>query len=246
MAEFLVTGSSGQVGRPAAAALRARGADVLGLSRRGGPGAVAADLLTGQGVDEALKSCGTVLHLAAGNNKRDLRLIGNLTAAAKRAGVGHVVLISIVGCDRIPLGFYRDRATIEQLALASGVPVTIQRTTQFHSLIDQLFSVQKFLPVVLGPRWRFQPIAVEEVVTRLVELAVGAPQGRADDIGGPAQHSMRELHAAWKQATRSRRPGLIVRPPGKLSAAYDAGPNLVPGPAYGQRTFEQYLREKYR
>lgn len=245
MSKLLVTGSTGQLGRPTTAALRAAGVDVLGLSRSGGAGAVASDLLTRRGLDEAVQGVDTIVHLASTNGRRDVEMARNLTASARRARVAHLVVISIVGIDETPLRFYRDRIEIEQIALASGVPLTIQRATQFHSLIDRIFGVQK-LPMIFVPRWRVQPIAVEDVARRLAELAVGAPQGRVDDISGPAQHSMRDLHTFWKQATGSRRPAVMVHFPGRLFAAYDAGANLVPGPGYGTKTFESYLQEKYR
>lgn len=244
MTKFLVTGSTGQIGRPAAEALRATGAEVVGLTRRGGPGAVAADLVSGQGLDRALAGVDTVVHLAAGNNKGDLPMMRNLTTAAKEAGIKHLVMISIVGCDRVPLTFYRQRVELEEIALASGVPLTIQRATQFHSLVEQVFTSQKFLPVVFGPAWPFQPIAMEEVGARMAEVAMGAPQGRAEDIGGPVRQSVRELHAIWKRVTGSRRPGVIFKPPGKVSAAFAAGYHLAPGSSYGRQTFEQYLHAR--
>lgn len=244
MTKFLVTGSTGQIGRPAAEALRAGGAEVVGLTRRGGPDAVAADLVTGEGLAKAMKGVDTVVHLAAGNNKRDLPMMRNLTAAAKAAGVGHLVMVSIVGCDRVPLAFYRQKVELEKIALASGVPLTIQRATQFHSLVEQVFTSQKFLPVVLGPDWPFQPIAMAEVGARMAEVAMGAPQGRAEDIGGPLRQTVRELHAIWKRETGSRRPGVIFRMPGKMSKAFSSGYHLAPGSSYGKQTFEQYLQSR--
>ncbi|MEV6285826.1 NAD(P)H-binding protein [Kribbella sp. NPDC051770] len=246
MTKFLVTGSTGQVGGPAAAALRAGGADVVGLTRSGGPEAVAADLVTGEGLTKALTGIDTVVHLAAGNDKRDLPMLRNLTAAAKAAGVGHLVMISIVGCDLVPLAFYRQKVELEGIALASGVPLTIQRATQFHTLIDQVFSVQKFSPAIFAPAWRFQPIAPEEVGARMAELAMGAPQVRAEDIGGPHVESVRELHAEWKEATGSRRPAVIFRMPGKMSAGFTAGVHLAPASSFGKQTFAEYLAKKYR
>lgn len=247
MAEILVTGSTGQLGRPTAAALRAAGHAVRGLNRSGGDGAVSADLATGRGLEAACRDIATVVHLATANGAGDIGMARNLTRAARAAGVGHLVLVSIVGIDRIPLGFYRDRLRIEELARDSGVPLTVQRATQFHSLVDRLFAAQRMLPVVLVPRhWRFQPIAVEDVAVRLAALAEGGPQGRVDDIGGPAVRSLPELYAAWRGATGGRRPALGVPIPGRLGAAFAAGRNLVPGAPYGTRDFESYLAEKYR
>jgi uncharacterized protein YbjT (DUF2867 family) len=246
MTKILVTGSTGQLGAPTTAALRAAGYDVRGLTRAGGEGAVAGDIVTGQGLDDALRGIDTVVHLATTNGARDVVMAKNLTAAAQRMGVSHFVLISIVGIERIPLGFYRDRVVIEDIVMSSGLPFTIQRATQFHSFIDTMFSAQKFLPLLVVPRWTYQPIDIGEVASRLAELAQGAPRGRVDDIGGPAQRSMRDLHAAWKKATGSKRGVMVVHLPGALFAAYDAGVNLVPGAPEGRGTFEAYLEEKYR
>ncbi|MBJ8338775.1 SDR family oxidoreductase [Antrihabitans sp. YC3-6] len=243
---FLVTGSTGQLGKPTLAALTAAGHDARGLTRRGGADAVAADLLTGHGVDEALVGIDTVVHLATTNGKKDLLIAEHLAAAAVRAKVTHLVVVSIVGIDEIPLSFYKQRVRIEEIMHASGIPLTLQRATQFHSLVDSMFSSQRFLPVVVAPAIRLQPIAVEEVGAKLAELAVGPPLGRVPDIGGPTQRTMKDLHGAWRAATGGKRPAVGLRLPGKLFAAYDAGVNLVEGPTYGRSTFEAYLADKYR
>jgi len=245
MTGYLVTGATGQLGRPTAAALGGGGHDVRGLTSSGSEGTVAANLVTGEGLDAALDGVGTVVHLATTNGRRDLVMARNLARAARRAGTGHLVTVSIVGVDRIPLSFYRDRLRIEEILADSGIPLTLQRATQFHSFVAGLFAVQRFVPAVVAPAWRFQPVAVEEVAARLAELAVGEPRGRVPDIGGPRQRDIRDLHAAWRRASGDRRPLLPVRLPGKLFAAYDAGADLVPGEPFGRRAFEDYLRERY-
>lgn len=242
---ILVTGSTGSLGSPTVAALRAAGHDVRGLTRSGRDGSVVGNLYTGAGVADALRGVDTVVHCAQTPGKQDLELASNLTAAARRAGVRHLVLISIVGIESIPIGYYKQRVAIERIAESSGVPLTIQRATQFHSLLDRIFSAQRYSPVVLAPRWRFQPVAAEEVAGRLAELAVGDPQGRVPDIGGPERLGMRDLLASWKAATGTRRPGLTMRLPGKLFASFDAGANLVAGEPFGRQTFAQYVAAKY-
>jgi uncharacterized protein YbjT (DUF2867 family) len=242
---ILVTGSTGTLGTPTLAALRAAGHDVRGLTRSGRNGSVVGDLFTGAGVAEGFRGIDTVVHCAQSRGKNDVKIAENLMAAAASAGVGHLVLISIVDIDRIPMPYYRQRLDIERVAKASSVPLTIQRATQFHTLIDQLYRAQKYSPVLLAPGWRLQPIAVEEVAARLAELAAAAPQGRVPDIGGPQQWTMRDLLNAWKKATGSRRPGMNVRLPGKMFAAYDAGAGLVPGEPFGRVTFDDYLAQKY-
>lgn len=242
---YLVTGSTGQLGTPTTAALRAAGLDVRGVTRTGGGDGFAADLVSGHGLESAVTGIDTVIHLATTNGKKDLLIARNLAAAAGRAQVSHLVLISIVGAADIPLGFYQDRAKVEQIFVDSAIPVTIQRATQFHSFVDTLFSAQRCSPVVVVPAFRFQPIAVTEVADRLAKLAVGRPLGRVPDIGGPAAATAAHWHHAWKVATRSRRPTLPLRLPGKLFAAYDAGAALVDGAPFGHVTFESYLAHKY-
>ena len=158
----------------------------------------------------------------------------------------HIVYISIVGVDRIPLGYYRQKLESERLLESSGVPHTILRATQFHELVVGVFTVQRFLPVVFAPAISFQPIAAADVAARLVELAAGDPAGRVPDIGGPEQLSALELARQWADAASVRRRIVPVSLPGTTFAAYAAGHHLVPGPAFGTTTFAEFLAEKYR
>lgn len=241
MATILVTGATGTLGVPTVDRLRAAGHDVRALSRRRAPGLVTGDLLTGSGVDQAVAGVDTVVHLATGLRRKDAVLARTLLDAAGRARVGHLVLVSIVGIDSIPLGYYRDKVEIERLVAGSGVPHTILRATQFHRLVEQLFAVQRRLPVLLAPSFDVQPIAPSEVADRLVELAAGAPAGRVPDIGGPAVRPLPELAAAWAARRGLRRRVVPVRLPGRVFDGYRAGHNLVPGPPYGRITFEECL-----
>ena len=245
----VVTGATGHLGRPTMAALRAAGQDVVGLTSSGGPGLVQVNLLeedsAANGLLAALAGADTVVHAATTNGRHDVRMAENLVAAASAARIRHLVLISIVGIERIPIGFYRDRVRIEEIALGSGVPLTILRATQFHSFVDGVFSAQRFSPVILTPSVRLQPIAVEDVAARLAELAMEEPAGRAHDIGGPAVRTGRDLQSAWRAATGSHRPALPLRFPGRLGAAYAAGAALVPGVPFGVSTFEDYLARRY-
>jgi uncharacterized protein YbjT (DUF2867 family) len=176
---------------------------------------------------------------AAGHDVRALsrRRGPGLTAA----GVRHLVLISIVGIDDIPLAYYRDKVVIERLVRESGLPYSVLRATQFHSFVESMFTAQRRSPVVVAPRLPLQPIAVDEVADRLVELTGSAPTGRVADIGGPEQHGLADLARLWARATGTRRPVVPLSLPGKLFAAYRAGSALVPGPAYGRQTFAEHL-----
>lgn len=245
MTTYLVTGATGRIGVPTTNRLRQAGHDVKALSRRAGDGMVTGDLRTGVGIAEAMGGVDTVIHLATTNGAGDIEVARNLVSAAAEAHVEHIVLLSIVGIDKIPFGFYRQRLEIEAITAAGPVPLTIQRATQFHPFVEQMFLAQRLSPVLLCPSISFQPIATDEVAARLVDLAAGDPMGLVDDIGGPERRTARDLLAEWKQVTGRRRPDLPVRLPGKTFTAFRNGENLVPGTPFGLETFSQYLTAKY-
>jgi len=245
MGTTLVTGGTGDLGRPTVEQLRAAGHQVQVLSRKSAPGLVAGDLSTGKGIREAIEGADTVLHLATGRGRGDLQLTKNLIEAIGSVGIAHLILISIVGIDQIPLGFYRAKLEIERLVSASSIPNTILRSTQFFNLLDDVFTVQKWLPVLFAPSLKLQPIAVEDVAGRLTEIAASAPSGRVPDIGGPQQLTVPELARAWKRVQGTHRPVVPLRLPGKIFRAYASGAALVDGPAYGRTIFDDFLAARF-
>ncbi|MFC5138200.1 SDR family oxidoreductase [Actinomycetospora rhizophila] len=233
----LVTGGTGTLGRALVPLLD----EPRVLSRRDGPGRAVADLDTGEGLDAALAGITTVLHLA-GRPKGDAASTGRVVAAARRAGVGHLVHISIVGADRIPLGYYREKVRSEELVAGSGLPWTILRATQFHDLLATLFATTAragVLPVLAGAS--FQPVDVADVAARLAALAAGPPRGRVPDLGGPEVRTMADLARTWARATGRRRPVVPLRLPGAVARGFRSGANLAPDHADGVGTFEQFL-----
>ncbi|GAA5037355.1 uncharacterized protein YbjT (DUF2867 family) [Thermocatellispora tengchongensis] len=246
---ILVTGGTGTLGRHVVPKLVEAGATVRVLARkpRGQHGTVIADLAKGPGLDEAVSGATTVVHLASDPRAKGADLMGTrrLLGAARRAGVRHLVYISIVGVDRHPYSYYRAKREAELLIEDSGVPYTILRTTQFHDLV--LFAAQALtrLPVAPVPAgWRFQPVDAAEVGERLAALATAAPAGRVPDMGGPEILSARDLVLAYLEATGRRRPLVSVPVPGAVSAAFRNGVNLAPAHADGRRTFREFLAAK--
>jgi uncharacterized protein YbjT (DUF2867 family) len=255
MDSILVTGGSGTLGRPTIARLRASGHPLRILSRSGASDSVGghvergdlvkADLVTGEGVTAALEGVGTVIHLATTGGKGDETAAQNLVAAAERASVGHLVVMSIVGIDEIPFAYYRHKLVVESIARESSVPHTILRSTQFHPFIERLFTVQRWSPVVFAPTFSAQPIAVEDVAVRLTELAEGDAAGRVPDIGGPHQRTLKELAQMWATAANARRAIWPLTLPGSTFSGFKAGHNLVPGEPWGTISFESYLASRY-
>ncbi|MFM9918309.1 SDR family oxidoreductase [Lacisediminihabitans sp. H27-G8] len=246
MRTILVTGGTAQLGRPTVSALQEAGHVVRVLSRSHSAGTLSGDLLTGRGLGRALSGVETVVHLASTGSAQDVAATTLLSAFARSAGVEHVVFMSIVGIDDIPLPYYRAKREAEGVIVASGIPHTVLRATQFHSFVESLFTAQRrILPVTLVPRFSFQAISVHDVAARLVELVAAGPAGRVPDIGGPQVLTGHELATRWKLAAGSRRPLVPLRISGRTVAAFAAGADLVPGPPFGQGTFEEHLAARY-
>ncbi|GAA5011928.1 SDR family oxidoreductase [Streptomyces hyderabadensis] len=245
MTTILVTGGTGTLGRLVVERLRAGGHEVRVLSRRSRPYAV--DLREGgSALDAALAGADTVVHCATTQRGGDERSAANLIAAARRAGVSHLVYISIVGVDRVPLGYYRSKLAVEQLVAESGLGWTVLRATQFHDLVAQVLRTLARLPVVVLPAHaRDQPVEVAEVADRLAALAEGAPAGRMPDVGGPEVRTFESLARAYLDATGRRRAVVNVPLAGKTYRAFRAGGHLAPGHAVGKGTFEEYLAGRF-
>ncbi|MFJ3163770.1 SDR family oxidoreductase [Streptomyces kanasensis] len=244
MGSIVVTGGTGTLGRHVTERLRADGHEVRVVSRHSAPYAV--DLRDGRGLDAAVTGAGTVVHCASSPRGGDERAAQHLLDAARRAGVGHLVYISIVGVDRVPLGYYRTKLAVERLVEASATGWTILRTTQFHDLVVRVLEGCARLPVLPVPAGvADQPVEVTEVAARLAELAVAGPAGRVPDLGGPQVLSFEELARAYLRASGRRRRVVPVPLAGRTYRAFRAGGHLAPERASGTGTFEQYLERRF-
>ncbi len=245
--DLLVTGGTGRLGRRLLEPLQAAGHSVRRMSRRGtGPGGVRGDLATGRDLAAAAAGAQVVVHAAsdARGNPWEVDVAGTrrLVEAVDRDRLQHLVYVSIVGVDRIPYGYYRAKYSAEQVLLASGLPVTLLRVTQFHDFVDLLLDTARrgpVLPVPMG--WRVQPVDVGEVAGHIAELCAAPPTGGVVEFGGPEELSAADLARAWAGA---RAPGthVVATPvPGKLSTAFRDGAALTSGGPRGRRTYAQHL-----
>jgi uncharacterized protein YbjT (DUF2867 family) len=257
-APILVTGGTGTLGRLVVPRLRDAGCDVRVLSRRSREGEdgiefVAGDLATGEGIEAAVKGTEIIVH-CAGSSKGDEDKARHLVRAASGAGVRHLVYISVVGADRVPVasgidramfGYFASKLAAERAVAGSGLPWTTLRATQFHDLILMTARQMARLPVIPVPAgFRFQPVDAGEVAARLVDLALGTPAGLVADMAGPRVYGMAELIRGYLRARRKHRPIVPVPLPGKAAHAVRAGANLAPDRAVGRRTWEDFLTER--
>ncbi|WP_405495088.1 SDR family oxidoreductase [Streptomyces sp. NBC_00096] len=247
MSAILVTGGTGTLGRLVVDRLRAADHEVRVLSRNVPAGALSSpvDLREGTGLDAALAGAEVIVHCASSPRGGDDVAAGHLIEAAKRAGVGHLVYISIVGVDVVPLPYYKVKLKVERMLAESGLGVTILRTTQFHDLVAQALAAVAKLPVMPLPAGvSGQPIAVEEVADRLAELAAGPPAGRVADMGGPQVLTFEHVARAYLAATGRRRRIVSLPLPGKTYAGFKRGGHLAPAHAVGRGTFAEFLARR--
>src|SRR5215210_5476187 len=256
---ILVTGGTGTLGRLIVRRLRDTGYNIRVLSRRHHEAAdgiqfVTGDLATGEGIEAAVDGAGTIVH-CAGSPKGDEDKARNLVRAASRAGAAHLVYISVVGADRIPIGsrvdramfgYFRSKLAAERIVADSGLPFTTLRATQFHDLILTVAQQMAKLPMVPVPAgFRFQPVDADEVAARLVELTLGEPAGKVPDMGGPRVYGAAELLRGYLRARKRRRRLIVpVWLPGRAARAFRAGANLTPEQAVGRLSWEAVPTER--
>ncbi|GAB1821288.1 SDR family oxidoreductase [Herbidospora sp. RD11066] len=238
-----VAGGTGAVGRHVVDALRNRGHDPVVLARGQG-----VDLATGAGLDAALTGAEVVVDVANVTATSKSAAVGffdrtgrNLTEAARRAGVRHLVTLSIVGVDRVKLGYYAGKLRQEEIVRAGAVPWTILRATQFHEFVGQFLSTIPG-PVAVVPSGRGRPVAAWEVGEHLADLALGSPQQMAPELAGPQEETFPDLARRLIAAGGARRrPVLPVYLPGGMSA----GRLLPTGPGpRGTQTFADWLKQR--
>ncbi len=252
---ILVTGGSGTLGGHVVPLLQAAGSTVRVLSRSRHEAAdgieyVTGDLETGEGIETAVEGVETIVHLA-GTAKGDGEKALSLVRAASGAGVRHLVCISVVGADRVPVatsvdramfGYFESKLAAERIVAESGVPWTTLRATQFHDLLLTTVRGMAKLPVIPVPTgFQVQPVDTGEVAARLVELALGEPAGLVPDIAGPRTYRMGEAIRGYLRAGHKHRALVPLRLPGKGARAFREGANLAPDRAVGRRSWEDFL-----
>lgn len=245
----LVTGGTGRLGRSVVDRLVGAGREVRVLARRQRDTQpqvtfFTGDLRRGEGIDPAVRGAGVIIHCAT-STKGDAEATGNLVAAA-RAGSPHFVQPSIVGIDAMAAwGYVKAKLEVERIVENSGLPWTILRVTQFYSYcFENSRKIAKF-PLVAPVPGGFcvQPVDSREVAARLVELALGAPAGRAPDMAGPEVSSWEDLFRSYLAATHQRKWVVPMPVPGSKAVRNGA---LLPPPGHteGTRTWNQFLAEE--
>jgi uncharacterized protein YbjT (DUF2867 family) len=259
MKRILITGGRGSFGRTLTPRLQKAGYTVRLTSRtpasNDSPQAVEMaqmDLRQQGDLAEVVAGVDVIVHAASDPlHAHEVDVLGTerLLAAARTAGVGHLIYVSIVGIDRMEFAYYQHKLAAEQRIVAGGLPWTILRATQFHSFIDRLLQPLqrlRWMPFCLLPTdFQTQPIDEGEVADRFVQIVAAGPGGRLPDIAGPEVLTLGEMAKPWLAAQGLARPVWRLPVPGKAAAGFRQGRNTDPAARFGKVTWGEWLERQY-
>ena len=251
--KIAVAGATGRVGRHVVDVLAGKGHDVVAMSRSRG-----VDVVTGDGLAEALAGVECVIDAASGPSPEEepateffTSAARNLQEAGERAGVRRMVAVSIIGCERFTAGYMAAKVAHERATLSGPIPVRILRAAQFHEFVAQLVDWGRQGEVSYVPKMRTQLVAARTVAEALAELATDAENAPASgssgtpipEIAGPREENLVEM--ARRLVARRGEPVKIegVSDPADPDRdLYETGA-LLPGPdaTLAGPTFEEWL-----
>jgi NADH dehydrogenase len=139
--------------------------------------------------------------------------------AARRAGVGRVVHVSITKpSEDSPLEYFKGKARLEGALRDSGLPHTILRPAVLFGgadiLVNNIAWALRHLPVfgIFGAgRYRLQPIHVDDFAALAIQEGRQGPN-RTIDAVGPETFTYRELIGRLGEIIGCRRPIVSVPP----------------------------------
>jgi uncharacterized protein YbjT (DUF2867 family) len=201
--KIVIIGGTGLIGSKTAPILRQGGHEVVAASPKTGVNSI-----TGEGLKEAMAGTQVVIDLANSpsfENKAVLEFFEtsgrNLHAAEAAAGVGHHVALSIVGTDRTPdNGYFRAKVAQEKLIVASGIPYTIIRSTQFMEFLGPIANSGADGHTVRLSPGLFQPVAADDVAALVADVALTPPRSGIVEIAGPERAPFYEIVARYLKA----------------------------------------------
>ncbi|MFF4574873.1 SDR family oxidoreductase [Streptomyces sp. NPDC001410] len=193
--KFAVIGGTGLIGSQVVKKLNAAGHEAVPHSMSTG-----ADVISGQGLEEAVAGADVVVNVTNSPTFDDASpaffrtSMDNLLAASHKGGVGHVVILSIVGTDQVPdLVYYRAKALQEDILKAGPIPYSIVRATQFMEFMDAVLSWTTEGDTVRLPTTPIQPIAAQDVSDTVADVAAGTPLNGTLNVAGPDAFPLDEL-----------------------------------------------------
>jgi uncharacterized protein YbjT (DUF2867 family) len=244
--KIAVTGATGRLGRPLVEVLEGQGHEVVPIARSKG-----VDVITGEGLAEALEGVHAVVDLATGPSPDEQEATDffttstrNLQEAAARAGVKRIVLVSIIGIDKFKTGYNAAKLAQEKAAADGPVPTRIVRAAQFHEFIEQLLDWGRQGDAAYVPAMRTQPVAAHALAETLSEvLADGESDGSTLEVAGPRAERLIDL---TRLLTEHRGESLQISETTEYVPEGDVYDSDAPLPGPGAKlvgpTYEEWLK----
>jgi uncharacterized protein YbjT (DUF2867 family) len=247
--QIAIAGGTGRLGSRVADELRNRGHQVRILSRNAPRHRV--DLTTGQGLASALDGCEVVVDASNNPSKTAASTLVDgsrrLLAAEQAAGVRHHVAVSIVGCERVPLDYFRVKAAQERIVEQGPVPWSMIRATQFHEYVATTLDGLSGWHVLPIPSVLVQSVACAQVATTVAEIAVATPRWCRVEVAGPEILQGREIARSWRSITHHHALLVPLPLPGELGHALRSGALTSSHPdVRGTTGFASWLRASYQ
>ena len=247
-----VTGATGRVGSHLVEMLTQRGHDVVPIARSKG-----VDVVSGEGLDEALAGVETIVDAATGPSPDQEEATAFFTASARNlqragaaAGAKRIVVVSIIGIDKFQGGYNAAKVAQEQTLLEGPLPVRIVRAAQFHEFVDPLVGWTIQDGVAYVPEMRTQLVAARVVAETLADAAEEPEieNGKITEVAGPREERLAEAAAALFASRgdsveiSESHGGTLTKPGDPDAAAYAEGAALPnPGAKLAGPSFEEWL-----
>ena len=243
--KIVVIGDTGLIGSKLVTKLNAVRHEAVAASPNSG-----VNTLTGEGLAEVLKGAQVVVDVSNSPSFEDVAVMNffetstrNLLSYEAAAGVGHHVALSIVGSDRLPdSGYLRAKVAQEKLIKEGPIPYSIIHSTQFFEFVKRIADEATTENAVRLPPVLFQPIAADDVVSALFEVATSSPLNGAIEIAGPGVFRFDELIRQRLRALNDSRE-VVADPQARYFGTELSERSLVPvGDAQlGKTRFEDWL-----
>jgi uncharacterized protein YbjT (DUF2867 family) len=245
--KIVVIGGSGLIGSRVVTKLREHGHEALAASPNSGVNSV-----TGQGLAEALKGASVVVDVSNAPSWEDSAVMKffetstrNLLSGEATAGVKHHVALSVVGSERmLESGYFRAKIAQENLIMASSIPYSIVRATQFFEFVKGIADFSTEGNKVRMPSALIQPMAADDVASAVGQVALGKPINGTVEFGGPEKFHLDKFVRKGLAASKDPRE-VVTDPHARYYGIAVKERTLVPGDdaKLGKTRFEDWLRQ---
>ena len=246
--KIVVIGGTGLIGSKVVKLVRGHGHDAVPASPDTG-----VNTLTGAGLADVLVGAAVVVDVSNSPSFEDAAVLEffdtstrNIVDAEAAAGVGHHVVLSVVGAERIAdSGYLRAKLAQEELVEKSTIPYTIVHATQFFEFATRIADEATEGHTVRVPPVLIQPMAADDVAVAVCTVALAAPRNAMVEIGGPEALPFEDFVRRGLRSAGDQR--VVVTDPGaRYFGAQLSERDLVPGAGaqLAATGFDEWLRQR--